>query len=335
MKNNELMEQAKKVYAENFPLETCFERAIFFSWHCDIRDCAYCFMSTQKVDDTKPKAVRSAESLLAELLICKKLGWDIGFISGGIGAFGKGAFSDLLKKMHELSGEKFWLNIGALNKETLKEYAPYTKGVVGSIETVNSKLHNNVCPSKPIEPYLEMFKEAEKLGLERAITIILGLGESEEDFDAFKNMITTYKISKVHLYGLNPQKGTVFETSKPPTEEYQAWWIAKARTTLPKLNIQCGIWEDRVDRISTLLEAGANSISKFPALKRFGTTFAKEIEKQAEKAGRKFNGTITQLPEIDWDAEINNLPFEDTFKLKIKDKLDKYLSRMKKNQNKE
>ena len=40
-------------------------------------------MSTQPENKS---AVRSKESLLAELLICKKLGWEIGFVSGGIGS---------------------------------------------------------------------------------------------------------------------------------------------------------------------------------------------------------------------------------------------------------
>ena len=109
--------------------QTWFERAIFFSWYCRIRDCAYCYMSTQP--DSK-KAVRSKESLLDELLLCKKLGLRIGFISGGVGAFSQTRFKDLLKDMHKAAGEKLWLNIGALNEEELKNYLPYAKGVVGN-----------------------------------------------------------------------------------------------------------------------------------------------------------------------------------------------------------
>ena len=97
---------------------THFERAIFFSWYCGIRDCTYCYMSTQP--DSK-KAVRSKESLLAELLLCKKLGWEIGFISGGVGAFSGTKFKDLLEDMYKVSGEKFWLNIGALGNDELKD----------------------------------------------------------------------------------------------------------------------------------------------------------------------------------------------------------------------
>ena len=306
---------------------TNFERAIFFSWYCEIRNCTYCYMSTQSENK---KAVRSKASLIAELLICKKLGWEIGFISGGINAFTQTKFEDTLKAMHEASQEKFWLNIGALSKQELEKYLPYTKGVVGSIETVNEKLHKQVCPSKPIEPYLKMFENALSLGLKTAITIIIGLGETIGDYPKLAELIRKYKISKIHFYGLNPQKGTSYENKQPPTEEYQAEWIQKTRKEFPEIDIQCGIWADRTERIATLLKAGANSISKFPALKKFGAKEAYEIESQAELAGRKFIGTLTKLPNTDWNKEVDILNFDKTLKEQIKHKLTQYLLGMSK-----
>jgi biotin synthase-like enzyme len=308
--------------------KTWFERAIFFSWYCGIRDCAYCYMSTQP---EKKDAVRSKESLLAELIICKKLGWEIGFVSGGIGAFSKAKFRDLLESMHKVSGEKLWINVGALKKEELEEYLPYIKGVVGSIECANKEVHDKVCPSKPMEPYFGMFEEAESLGLARAMTIIVGLGETIDDFEKLKEIVEKYGITKIHFYGLNPQKGTAFENSNPPTVEYQAEWIKKTREAFPEMDIQCGIWEDRVHYIKDLLEAGATSISKYPALKKFGSESAFEIEKQAKLAGRKFEGTLTKLPGINWDAEVDNLDFGDELKEKIKAKLQQYVKQMQKN----
>jgi len=305
--------------------KTHFERAIFFSWYCGIRDCKYCYMSTQP--DSK-KAVRSKESLLAELILCKKLGWEIGFISGGMGAFSQGKFLDLLKDMNKVSGEKFWLNIGALSKGDLKEYLPYAKGVVGSIETANKEIHSKVCPSKPMEPYFEMFENALELGLKNGITIILGLGESIEDFNSFKEIVKKYKISKVHFYGLNPQKGTIFENSDPPSAEYQAEWIKKTREEFPEMDIQMGIWVDRVDRIAELLNAGADSISKFPILKKFGSKEALEIENQASIAGREFEGSLSKLPSLDWDKEVDKLDLDSELKEKIKFKLKQYLKKM-------
>jgi len=307
--------------------ETWFERAIFFSWYCGIRDCAFCYMSTQP--DSK-KAIRSKESLLAELLLCKKLGWKIGFISGGVGAFSQTKFKELLEAMYKVAGEKFWLNIGALSEKELKDYLPYTKGVVGSIETVDKEIHDKVCPSKPMEPYFEMFELALEIGLKTGMTIILGLGESIDDFEELKKIIKKYKISKIHFYALNPQKGTIFENAKSPSVEYQAEWIRKTRQEFPSMDIQCGIWLDKVDRVAKLLEAGADSVSKFPALKKFGSKEAEEIERQAAKAGRQFRGTLTKFSSLDWDKEIDRLDLDPELKEKIKIKLRLYLKKMEK-----
>lgn len=282
-------------------------------------------MSTQP--DSK-KAVRSKESLLAELLLCKKLGWEIGFISGGISAYSQTKFKDLLKDMHRVAGEKFWLNIGALNLEELNDYLPYTKGVVGSIETVNKEIHDKVCPSKPVEPYFKMFENASKLGLKNAMTIILGLGETIEDFEEFKRIVKKYNITKVHFYGLNPQKNTLFEDARPPNSEYQAAWIRKTRKEFPEIDIQCGIWVDKVDRVAELLKAGSDSVSKFPILKKFNSKEAEEIENQAKKAGFEFKGTLTKLPKINWNKEVNKLDLDNDLKEKTKIKLRLYLKKM-------
>ena len=286
--NKEIIEKANQIFLENFPPTTCLERAIFFSWYCGIGDCAFCYMSTQQGRNKHKIARRTTESLLAELLICKKLGWELGFISGGHKAYTQTDFKELLQKLYAVAGEKLWINVGALSKEELLVYKPFIKGVVASIETVNPEIHKKVCPSKPIQPFEEMLLNAKTLKLKRAMTIILGLGETIDDFELLKDFIEQYELDKVHFYGLNPQRGTPFEKSKPPTPEYQAEWIAKTRIAFPKLDIQCGIWTDRVDRVGLLLKAGANSISKFPIMKEFGKKSAKEIEKQAEKTGRKF-----------------------------------------------
>lgn len=311
-------------------MKTWFERAIFFSWYCGIRDCTYCYMSTQP---EKKKATRSQSSILAELLICKKLGWKVGFISGGIGAFSKKEFKELLKNMYKISKEKFWLNIGPLDKETLKLYLPYTKGVVGSIETINPRIHKIACPSKPIKPYEKMFKVSKQLKLKNAMTIIIGLGETIDDFEKLKKFIKKYNITKIHFYGLNPHKGTAFEKASPPSKEYQAEWIKKTRKEFPKIDIQCGIWKDRTDYISTLLNAGSNSISKFPSIRLFNSKYAKEIEKEAKKSKRQFTGSLTKIPRINWNKEIDKLNIEKTLKEQVRKKLFKYLEVMRKSKS--
>lgn len=323
-----LIEQAQKIYQQNFPLTTKFERAIFFSWGCTIGDCAFCYMSTQPKDKPLKESRRSIESILAEFILAKKLGWDIGFLTGGIGVLKEEELELILRVGSHIVGEKLWLSIGAVSKDTLKKYLPYIRGVVASTETIEPKLHKKVCPSKPLKPYEQMLNSAKELNLERAMTFIVGMGETHQDFSLLKEFIEKYHINKIHLYSLIPEKKTIFEKTPPPTAEEQAWWIGNLRINFPKLDIQCGIWEDRVERISLLLKAGANSISKFQALKLFNSPVAKEIEHQAELAGRKFEGTLTKLPKVDWKKEVERLDVPEEMKVKIFKKLNDYLESM-------
>jgi biotin synthase-like enzyme len=311
---------------------TCFERAIFYSWSCQLDECCkYCYMSTLPKEKRTKEKVRSFASLLAETIITKKLGWDYGFLSGGIGVFSDEKLLDLLKKTNEILGEKVWINFGILSKKQMHLFKPYIKGVVGTIEVLDPALHKKICPSKPIAPVEKMFENAKELGILRGMTLIVGLGEIIDDFELLKRFIEKHGISKIHIYGLNPQKGTMFENSKPPSVEYQAEWIRRTRKAFPDINIQAGIWLDRVDYVVELLKAGANSISKFPALKYFGSKEAKEIENQSKLAGRKFIGSLSKLPRADWDREVDKLDsalFDKELKEKIKKKLKDYLKKM-------
>ncbi|MBU1202144.1 MAG: radical SAM protein [Nanoarchaeota archaeon] len=325
-----LIDDANKVYKENFPNTTWFERALFFSWSCSIRDCKFCYMSVQQTSGgaSEEKAVRSKESLFAEAILCKNLGWRIGFFSGGMNAYPHKDILEILKVINHIIGENVWLNIGAVSKSQLEKYTPHIKGVVGSIETINEKLHREICPSKPLKPYIKMFKDAHRLGLKNSMTIILGLGETKDDFETLKEFIINNHIEKIHIYALNPVVGTVFENKKSPEKEYQAWYIANLRIAFPKIDIQMGIWKNKIDRVSLLLNAGANSISKFPITKSFGSLEAKEIELQARAADREFLGSLTKIPDINWDREVELLPVENDVKAIVKKKLCEYLKNM-------
>ncbi len=329
-----LVNKADTIYQNNFPSVVCFERAVFFSWGCTIGDCTFCYMSTQPADKPPRETRRTAESILAEFLVAKHLRWDIGFFTGGVGVLKPDELEFLLKAAVEITGEKIWLSVGPVPKILLEKYLPYIKGVVGSTETINPILHKKVCPSKPLAPYEKMFLAAKELGLQRAMTFIVGLGETRDDFVLLKNFIEKYEIGKIHVYGLIPQKGTIHENDSIPTAEEQAWWIAQLRIAFPKLDIQCGIWEDRIGRVSLLLQAGANSVSKFKAIKLFGTDIAKGIEQEAATAGREFIGSLTKLPEIDWDGAVDCLSLSSELKEKIRLKLHSYLAEMKKSSSK-
>ena len=330
---NSLIEKADKVFLENFENKTNFERALFFSWYCSIADCKFCYMSAQP-KDVKLKlkiARRTKASLIAETMVIKHLNWDFGFFSGGHNAYTSIEFYDLLKSINNVLNEKIWVNIGYISKHDLEKYRPYIKGVVGSIETVNREIHSFACPSKPIKPFEKMFEDAKSLGLKTAMTIILGLGETIDDFEELKKFIKKHSIEKIHFYALNAQKGTYYENAKPIKKEYHAEWVAKTRIEFPKIDIQIGTWTDKTDNIALLLKAGANSISKFPAIRKFATKEAKAIEQEAKKASRKFIGSLSKFKSLDIEKEIKTLKLEKSLEEEVKKRLEKYIRRIQKN----
>ena len=105
---DKLIGEAGVIYSENFSNETWFERALFFSWSCAIKDCTFCFMSTQekKNRNDNDRSLRSKESLYAETILCKKLGWRIGFFSGGINSYGHKDILEMLRVIAEIIEDK-------------------------------------------------------------------------------------------------------------------------------------------------------------------------------------------------------------------------------------
>ncbi len=286
--------------------KTCqFERAIFLSWYCELGDCKFCYMSTQKEKIKNPKrARRSLNSVLAEVLICKKLRWNLEFVSVGYGAFDFEEIIKYLKAIKKVWGKKLWLNIGYLDEKQIKKLKNLVTGVSVSIETINWDLRKKLCPSKPIEPMLETLKLCDKYKLKKSITLILGLGEKLEDIKELNKFIKKYKIDQITIYRLKPQKGTVFETKDQlKTKDYISW-VKKIRKENPKIKIIVGSWLKHLTELNLLLKAGADSITKFPSIKMFGTKYAKQIENQVKLTERKFEGSLTKLPKVNWKNEI-------------------------------
>ena len=299
---------------------THFERAIFLSWYCAKGDCKFCYMSTQKslIKDPR-KARRSAASILAEAYLCKKLGWEIEFLSGGYESYTTKELLSLIKNIKKIYGERLWLNTGTLNEKDLSLFKPYIEGVCGAVECINPKIHDKVCPSKPIREIESMFKVCNKLGLKKAMTLILGLGETLNDFPLLKKFIQKNKINKITFYRLKPQKNTVFEKAKPITKEYYAEWVKLTRKNFPKVQIVVGSWLTHLDEIHLLLNSGADAITKFPSIRLFNSKYAKRMEQEAKKAERKFIGTLTKLPRISYTG----------LDKEIKEKLNNYISKMR------
>jgi len=305
----ELLERAGKIYRQNFPNTCWFGRCIFLSWYCDLGTCKFCFRSTikHKVKYAK-KAKRTVESILSDAIIGKVMGWRLEFLTGGYRIFSFEEMLGIIKKVDEIYGEKIWINLGVLEKEQLEKLKPYVEGICASIETVEEELHKQVCPDKPIKPYVEMLKLAGEMGFKKSVTVVIGLGEKKEDFELLGRFIEENKLDRITFYALKPVKGTGFEKS-PSVEEY-IWWIAQTRLRFPKLEIIAGLTPKKVDYVEWLLKAGANAITKFPAIRKFGLDEAKLIERLVKKAGRKFTTSLVKLPKVNWKKEIEKYGLE-------------------------
>jgi len=324
-----LIKQAGEVYEANFDSMTWFGRCIFLSWYCDVGTCQFCFRSTIKHKiKHAASAKRSKASIIVDALIGKNLGWRIEFLTGGYRIFSFDEQIEICRLVSLVYGHKIWVNLGSIDKEQLRRMEKYVEGVCASIECVDPELHNKICPDKPIEPYSVMLKDAKSLGLKTSCTIVIGLGEKKSDFEKLAVFIDEHKLDRITFYALKPVDGSPF-TKSPEPEEY-AWWIAKTRIRFPKLEIMAGLTPQRSsDYAGLLLRAGANALTKFPAVKRFGSAQAAEIETQAAEAGREFKGSLTVMPEVDWDAEVKRLELDKELEVQVRVKLEEYLAKMR------
>jgi biotin synthase-like enzyme len=326
------IEQANKVFTENWGKDVYYGRCIFLSWYCERGTCKFCFRSTihHKVKHAK-SAKRSMASILVEAVLAKNLGWNIEFLTGGYGIYPFEEILEIIQNVNKILGKKVWVNLGSFTKEQLEQLKPYVEGICASIETVEPKLHDELCPDKPIKPYSDMLKEAKAVGFKTSIAIIIGLGET--DIELLHKFIKEHELDRITFYALKPVPGTIFEKKEGPKSEYYADWIAKTRIAFTKLEIIAGTTARRYKEAEILFRAGANAITKFPATKLFGTEQAEVVEEGAKKAGRTFKGTLTKLPDIDWDKEADILDLDPVLKEQLKEKLRQYLKVMENNIN--
>ena len=248
IKTLELITKANNLSLKKGYNEISLERAVFLSWWCDKGDCKFCYMSTQKNKIKDPtKAKRRVNNILAEAEMCSRLGWNIEFLSGGYKSF-------------------------------------TTAGITGAVEAANPEFQKTVCPSKPLDQIGDMLDKAGDLGFKKAITIILGLGESFEDIEYLKDYIREHKIDRVIFYSLNPH----------PETEY--------------VN-------------SSQILSGANGITKFPLFKMFGTKYGKRVEEEVKWTGRTLKGTFTDKSKLGPEKSEINPELDQYIKRYIKDSL--------------
>ncbi len=282
------------------------ERAIFLSWWCDRANCSFCYMSTQKerISD-KSRARRRASSIFAEAELLRRIGWRVAFISGGYGAYSIGEIGDVTRTVFEITGEPTWLNVGVLSESEMAEFGDEIVGVTGSVETLATGIRDRICPGKPLGPITTMFEAAADIGLERGMTLILGLGEGAADLSGLIDFIREQKISKITVYSLNPHEGTPFSDSPPPPSLYQAGVIAALRLEFPKLKIVAGTWIDQLPNIGIVCLAGANAVTKYPLLRMFGNRFGRKVEEEIVAAGRQVQGTFTDMSRLNGELKAN------------------------------
>ena len=247
-----IIEKANKITKKHHNNIITLERAIFLSWWCDKGDCAFCYMSTQKEKIKDPqKARRNINNIYAEAEMCKRLNWNIEFLSGGYKSFTISEIKNIASTIKSITGDGVWLNTGITNE--LNEFGDEIKGITGAVEVANPKIHEKVCPSKKLSDISRMLDTAHDLGFKKAITIILGLGETIDDADYIIDYIKDHKIDRIIFYSLNPHKETVYANSSQPASLYYAQVVAKIRIAFPDIEIICGTWIDNLANIGILI----------------------------------------------------------------------------------
>lgn len=293
----DLIKKANDITLKNHGNLITLERAVFLSWWCDKGDCAFCYMSTQKnkIKDPK-KARRNIYNIYAEAEMCRRLDWNIEFLSGGYESFTTQEIKEIATTIKEITGDGVWLNTGITDE--LEEFGSEIKGITGAVEVANPDIHKRVCPSKKLEDISNMMDVAGDLGFKKAITIILGLGETLEDVNYLIDYIKEHKIDRVIFYSLNPHKETIYANSSQPASLYYAQVVSQVRLAFPEIEIICGTWIDNLANIGILILSGANGITKFPLFKMFGTKYGKRVEEEVKWAGRELKGTFTDKSQL-------------------------------------
>ena len=293
----DLIKKANKTTLNKHGNLITLERAVFLSWWCDKGDCAFCYMSTQKNKIKDPtKARRNIYNIYAEAEMCRRLDWNIEFLSGGYESFTTQEIKEIATTIKNITGDGVWLNTGITDE--LGEYGSEIKGITGAVEVANPQIHERVCPSKKLDDISNMLDVAGDLGFKKAITIILGLGETLDDVNYIIDYIKDHKIDRIIFYSLNPHKETVYANSSQPASLYYAQVVAQVRLAFPDIEIICGTWIDNLANIGILILSGANGITKFPLFKMFGTKYGKRVEEEVKWTGRELKGTFTDNAQL-------------------------------------
>lgn len=323
---DELIAKASTVFAEHHSNKVWFERSVFINWTCAIADCKYCYLSTKPKKDMK--SLRSQASILAELLLCKLMGWKVGYLTGGLRVEPTEYMVNLLDNASKVLGENPTMNFGPYTKSEIIAFKPHISGIGAAIESFDAELHSFICPSKPLKLLQKMLEICRDEKIPTFITIILGMGEKKTDVFEVIKYVKEYNISKVQLCFLKPQIGTIFAEVPPPDPYYMAWWTAQLRIACPTIQIKIALIKERMADFSLMLNAGANSFSRSLIFREFGTPYAKEIVAACKEAGRELEGEFLEAPILDIPSAVAKLDLPAELKETILVKAEQYYKKL-------
>jgi hypothetical protein len=167
-----------------------------------------------------------------------------------------------------------------------------------------------------------LLKISDELGFKKGLTIVLGLGETINDYPAAKKIIQDLKIDRITYYALRPVRGTPYKNGPEPEDVVE--WIANTRIDFPKIEIMAGTAVTRIPEINYFLQAGANGFTKLPATKIFGSKLSEDIAHQVKLANRDLKSDFSNLDSSNWNELVKNLSLSDVDKQELKSKLDDY-----------
>jgi len=309
MVNQELLEEAHAAFSSNFKQETWFERTIHFSWNSTV-NCTLCNLSLKLSQTLNPlSAKRSAASLTAEAHLAKHLDWKVQLSTGHLQPELKDII-DVCKKVVSIMDEKIWLEAYPLSAADMDMLRPYLTGITAPVETINKGARKRFYNTIPLHKFIAMFDDAAHL--RRGMTIVLGMGETFDDLPELHRFIEMNRIDKVIFLPVLPHKNTPFR--KSPSSFYITRWIAETRIAFPKIEILAGTWKGRVAEVGLFLKAGANAITRFPAVKRFNSEDARSIEQEIATCHRTFTSTLTDVQKI---YQLRNITTDEETKEKL------------------
>lgn len=290
--SEKILEEAHSSFSSHFPHEAWFERTLHLSWQ-NALNCTFCHLSPKPQQTNILAAKRSDASLLAEAYLAKQLNWKLQLSPGYLPHHIKDLV-EMCKKINAITNEKIWLETLPRSGGDIALLKEHLTGITIPLDTINKGIRKRLHPNMSIQDVLTTFDDAKHL--RKGIALTLGIGENLNDIPELQHVIASNHIDKVILLPVLPHKNTQFK--KSPSSFYMTRWIAETRIAFPKVEIVVGTWRGRVAEVGLFMKAGANAITKFPAVKRFNSEDAQSIEQEIKTANRHFISTITDVGKV-------------------------------------